>query len=287
MSESTAGMPILSVTRGETARFPYGSYRRRIRVVNLDERTVVGGLEDDFHYFIVTVRHDGRHVTDIEAEALRWPWTTCPDAGAQLKLLVGMELSPRCLAVGDVTSPRLQCTHQFDLAGLAIAHATRSAGSRQYDVEIPYGAQSGGAREVHLWRDGEPCLTWTLDGHACVAPEPYASAPWRGGFLRWADVTLPVDDAEAAIVLRRACDIGLGRGADLESFPRASQLPIGSSGICYTFQPETSAVSIRQIGTIRDWDGRVDEMLAQGPHDRPGVARVRPRAADPARRRPE
>jgi hypothetical protein len=251
---------------GETVKHPFGSYRRRIRVVHTDAHTVVGGLEDDFHYFVVTVHHDGSAVTGIGSEARRWPWTTCPDAGNQLAVLVGMALSPRCLAVGDVTNPRLQCTHQFDLAGLCIAHATRDAVVRQYDVEVPFGAQSGGPRQVRLWRDGEEHLVWTLDGHACVDPEPYASAPWRGGFLKWADTTLPVDDAEAAAVLRRSCDIGFGRGADLESYPRASQLAIGTSGICYTFQPDTAAVSFRQVGTIRDWDGHVDEMLADGPH---------------------
>jgi hypothetical protein len=253
------------VGSGETVRHPYGSYRRRIRLVNLDARTTVGGLEDDFHYFVVTLHHDGTVVTGIESQARRWPWTTCPDAGRQLDALLGMELSPRCLAVGQVTNPRLQCTHQFDLAGLVIAQATRDDAARQYDARIPFGAQAGGAHRVHLWRDGEEHLVWTLDGHACVDPEPYASAPWRGGFLKWADATLAVDDAEAASVLRRACDIGFGRGADLESFPRASQLAIGTSGICYTFQPETAAVSFRQVGTIRDWDGRTGEMLADGP----------------------
>ena len=250
---------------GETVKHPFGSYRRRIRVVNVDATTTVGGLEDDFHYFVVTVRHDGAAVTAVDAEAYRWPWTTCPAAGLRLEELVGMELSPRCLAVGDVTNPRLQCTHQFDLAGLVIAHATRETAVRQYDVEIPYGAQSGGPVAVRLARDGEALLEWTLDGFACTDPEPYASAPWRGGFLRWADATLPVDDAEAAAVLRRACDIGLGRGADLESYPRAIQLAMGTSGVCYTFQPEIAAESYRQVGTIRDWDGHVDEMLSRGP----------------------
>lgn len=252
--------------RGETTRHPFGSYHRRIRLVRTDATTVVGGLEDDFHYFLVTVEHDATQVTAISARAIRWPWTTCPEAGAQLDALVGMELSPRCLAVGAVTNPRLQCTHQFDLAGLAIAHAARATVARQYDTEVPYGAQSGGPRQVRLWRDGVETLVWTLDGHACVDPEPYASAPWRGGFLKWADTTLTVDDAEAAAVLRRSCDIGLGRGADLEAYPRASQLAMGSSGVCFTFQPDVATRSFRQIGTILDWDGHTDEMLAEGPH---------------------
>lgn len=254
--------------RGETTRHPFGNYRRRIRLVRTGSGTVAAGLEDDFHYFVVTVHHDATRVTAVESEAFRWPWTTCPDAGRELARLVGMALSPRCLAVGDVAEARRQCTHQFDLAGLAIAHATRREESRQYDVEVPYRAPGAGPRDVRLWRDGELRLTWTLDGDACTAPEPYASAPWRGGFLRWADADLPVEEAEAAIVLRRACDIALGRGADLEAYPRASQLAIATSGICYTFQPETAAVAFRQVGTIRDWDGRVDEMLAGGPHPR-------------------
>lgn len=256
---------------GETVRHPFGNFRRRIRLVNTDARTTVAGLEDDFHNFVVTVHHDGSVVTGVGSAATRWPWTTCPDAGRRLEELVGMALSPRCLAVGDVTNPRWQCTHQFDLAGLAVAHATRAEVSRQYDVEVPFGAQSGGPVPVHLRRDGEPLLTWTLDGHACVDPEPYASAPWRGGFLKWADTNLDPDTAEAAAVLRRACDISLGRGADLERYPRADQLAMGASGVCYTFQPEIAAVSLRQVGTIRDWDGHVDEMLAAGPHPPAGT----------------
>jgi len=250
----------------EAGRFPYGAYRRRIRVVNAGPGVVEAGIEDDFHYFLVTIRHDGAHVTDATARPLRQPWTTCGDAGAQLRELVGKDLSPRCLAVGERTNPRLQCTHQFDLAGLAVAHATRDIASRQYDVEVPYGSQFGGEHHVRLWRDGEPLLTWTLDGHRCVAPEPYSTVTWKGGFLHWADRTLDVDTAEAAIVLRRSCDIGMGRGMDLEAFHRADELTAAQAGICYTFQPDTARVSFRQLGTIRDFDGRTDELLADGPH---------------------
>jgi hypothetical protein len=254
------------IPKGETTMHPYGWYRRRIRLVNTEPGVVRGGLEDDFHYFRVAVHHDDAVVTGIEVEAVRWPWTTCPDAASQLQLLVGMPLSPACLAVGDRTNPRLQCTHQFDLAGLAIAHATRHAHVRQYDIEVPFGAQRAGAHEVHLWRDGTPFLTWTLEQSRCTAPEPYASAPWRGGFLRWADAHLDPDTAEAAIVLRRACDISFGRGANLEGVRVASELGIAGSGVCYTFQEETARVAFRQIGTIRDFDGRVDDLLAEGPH---------------------
>lgn len=251
-----------------SAPYAQGSFRRRIRVVRRDDTTVDGGLEDDFHYFKVHVEHDGETVTAMEAESVRWPWTTCPGASEPLRALVGMPLSPRCLAVGDVTDPRLNCTHMFDLAGLAVAHAARggpSGTTRQYDVEIPYGAQFGGRHEVRLWRDGAEVLHWTLDGRRCVDPPPYSEVRWRGGFLRWADETLPVEDAEAAIVLRRACDIGMGRGMDLDAVTSAVELLDTQGSICHTMQPGVIEGSLRNRGTIRDWDPDPDRLLAEGP----------------------
>jgi hypothetical protein len=251
-----------------TAPVPTGAFRRRIRVVVETPEVVAGGLEDDFHYFQVRLRHDGERVVDVEAESRRWPWSTCPSAAEPLRALAGMPLSPRCMAVGDWSDPRQNCTHMFDLAGLAAAHAWRGGPpgtTRQYDVEIPAGAQAGGPVDVALSRDGAPRLRWTLDGRACIAPPPYSTVPWRGGFLRWADEHLPLDDAEAAILLRRACDIGMGRGMDLDAIPRALDA-LGTQGaICHTMQPGFVEVAVRNRGTIRDWDPDPDQMLAEGP----------------------
>ena len=87
--------------------------------------------------------------------------------------------------------------------------------------------------------------------------------------MKWADRTLDPDTAEAAIVLRRACDISLGRGANLEAYRSAGDLAIAGSGVCYTFQEATAPVAFRQVGTIRDFDGRTDDLLIQGPHADP------------------
>jgi hypothetical protein len=248
--------------------YRHGSFRRRIRVVVDTPGVVAGGLEDDFHYFQVRVNHDGEQVTTVEAESKRWPWSTCPGAAVPLQALAGMPLSRRCLAVGDWTDPRQNCTHMFDLAGLAIAHAARRGPPgtvRQYDIEIPAGAQAGGRREVRVWRDGELTLAWELAGRACVAPPPFSEVPWRGGFLHWADRNLEVDDAEAAIVLRRACDIGMGRGMDLDAIPRAVDALASQGGVCHTMQPGIVEVALRNRGTVRDWDPDPDALLADGP----------------------
>jgi hypothetical protein len=245
-------------------------YRRRIRLVRIDDSRVWGGLEDDFHHFEVTLTHDDARVTAISMEAHRWPWATCPDAGAALELLVGMELSDRCTAVAAVTDAHFQCTHQFDLAGLCVSHAARGDTKRQYDVALVPAEEFVHPR---LWRDGTLVHDWTLalDGMRRVLtdPPPFTDAPWKGGFIRWADAHLAPFDAEAAIVLRRACDIGMGRGMDLEAIDTASELAGLMTGICYSMQPEVMPVAFRSRGTIRDFGNHPDALL----HDRPPESR--------------
>jgi hypothetical protein len=246
--------------------FPPGRYRRRIRLVAPDARTVLGGLEDDQHYFTVQIEHDGEHVVAITSTSVRAPWTTCPAAGAQLQTLVGTPLSDRCLAVAGHTSSEQHCTHQLDVATLAVAHAARvTAGGvarRQYDIEVPFGLLDDQHHTVTLARDDEPLLAWELEGARVVAPAPWSEA--SGGFARWADATFDADTAEAAIVLKRACSIGMSRGMDLDSYPTLADMP-GLTPVCWSMQPERAPVALRNRGLIRDYDARPDAMLAEGP----------------------
>jgi len=254
--------------RAGMTHFPDGSYRRRLRTTVTAPGVVEGGLEDDFHHFSVRLEHDGALVRAVAGRAHRWPWTTCPDAVTPLRALEGMELSPRCLAPGDVADPKHNCTHLFDLAGLCVAHAARGGGTgttRQYDVAIPAAAQGGQPTVVSCRRDGEIVHEWTLKGRRCAAPEPFASAPWRGGFLKWADETFDPDVAESAIVLRRACDIGMGRGMDLDAVDRADEMESLMLGVCYTMQPVQIRVALRNKGTVRDFDTDPAALLADGP----------------------
>src|SRR5204863_262397 len=83
------------------------------------------------------------------------------------------------------------CTDQFDLAGLCVAHAARDTDRRQYDVALD---PDGEGLRPRLWRDGTLVLEWTIsDGRPArvlVDPvPPFDDAPWRGGFIRWADAT--------------------------------------------------------------------------------------------------
>ncbi len=258
---------------GATPRdhFPFGSYRRRIRLVADGPGGVDAGMEDDLHYFTVHVGHDGERVRSVSAQSLRQPWSTCHEAAEPLRVLEGMPLSPSCLAVGARADATHHCTHMFDLVGLAVAHAWRvgngGAPRRQYDVAMPYLPMAEATRrprELTLHRDGGPVLTFTVAGLEVSGPEPYGDADARGGFFRWAEATFPPDDAEAAIVLKRASLIGLSRGLDLDRHPTIADMP-GVAPVCWTQQPERAPVAFRVKGMIRDHDPDPDAMLAQGP----------------------
>lgn len=237
-------------------------YRRRITVETVSRDATRCELQDDFHHFIVVVRHDGTAVVAITAESRRFPWATCPNAETPLQALIGMPLSDRFTAAARYADASQNCTHQFDAAAHAITHIARVVAggpgpARQYDCEIAatLANSAADARRNRLWVDGRLALEWLIRaGRGPVAIDaPFDIAPWRGGFMRWADATLSAHDAEVAIVLRRACDIGMGRGMDLDAVPEAGRLLHLMSGVCYTMQPNIAAGSLRNIGTIEDF----------------------------------
>jgi hypothetical protein len=240
------------------------AFRRRIRVEAVGPYTVVAALEDDFHHFVVTLGHDGECVTECTATAHRWPWATCPDAGAVLQELVAMPLADRFTAVAAVTNPRHHCTHQLDAAAHAVTHARTGRDRRQYDIEVP-APDARGVSRARLWVDGVLDLEWRRAGNGLVdPPPPFDAAPWKGGFMRWADATLEPDAAERAIVLRRACDIGMGRGmqAMLDRCTTAAELPEVMTLICFTMQPAQMPVAFRNRDHYRDFAAEPERLLA-------------------------
>jgi hypothetical protein len=127
---------------------------------------------------------------------------------------------------------------------------------------VPFGLLDGQRHPVTLTRDGEALLAWDVEGTRIVSPSPWSEA--TGGFARWADASFDADTAEAAIVLRRACSIGMSRGMDLDAYATLADMP-GLSPVCWSMQPERAPVALRNHGLVRDYDGRPDAMLAEGP----------------------
>lgn len=232
-----------------------GALIRRIGVVTRPGGEARAAVEDDFHHFRVVVRHDGARVTGTAWQALRRPWTTCALAGERLSELVGMSLSPRASAVLAHTDQHQQCTHMLDLAGLAIAAAARGIEKRRYEAIVP--DRAGAHTDPRLIRDGAEVLRWTLEGSLITAPPSFVGLSLQAGFSKWADENLNADDAEAALVLRRAVFISGGRGLDLDAVPHAPP-----RGGCFVQQPERALAGKRVLGSTQDFTNRPNSPLA-------------------------
>jgi Protein of unknown function (DUF2889) len=233
---------------------PSRAFRRSIRVATRIgiARAVV---EDDFHHFRVEIEHDGGLVSRALGRAIRFPYTTCPMAAERLNELLGMSLSTDATAVRARTDQLLHCTHFLDLAGLAIATAARGLEARHYEATVADRLE--GKTRPTLLRDSCEVLIWEVDGHVIRGPAPYAGVGLRAGFVDWANRTLAPEEAEAAIVLRRAVFVSGGRGRDLDAMKTAPP-----RGGCYTQQPERAPFAHRVVGSTRDVTERSREAAA-------------------------
>lgn len=241
---------------------PYGEgiYRRRIRL-RARGNVVVGDLEDDFQCFRVTLEHDGRRVTDVVGEARRTPWSTCPGATSVLSALRGMPLSRDCRAVDDHANRRSGCTHLFDLAGLAVAHATASRERRQYDIEVP--DRVDGRTRPRLHCDGELLLQWQLDGQQIAGPKRFEGRTLRGSaFYEWVREELDGELIEAAITLRRATIIAIGRATSLDRIAEAKVLLRSIEGSCHTFTAGIAESAARVVGSTLEFTDAPERLLA-------------------------
>lgn len=225
------------------------SFRRCIELesrFNHDGGQIRAVLEDDFHHFRVALRFSNGSVNAIGAEAPRHPFTTCPGAGEALAALVGMPLDPVATAVTRHTDAAQQCTHMFDLAGLAIAAAARRIPHRRYDMEVP--RHVDGRSIARLVRDDGFLLQWAVHESTILGPAPYSNIDMRRGMAHWAIETLDEDEAEAAIVLRRCALISLGRRLGVQTGPHTHL-----AGHCYTHQPVRAQQAIRIAESTLDF----------------------------------
>jgi hypothetical protein len=183
-------------------------------------------LEDDFHHFRITLRHQGGVVTAAFAVTLRHPNALCPSASARLTELVGMGLSLSAAAVLQHTDARQQCTHMIDMAGLAVAAAARGTPRRVYTAQVP--DRVNGRTTATLWRDGAQVLHWALDRGHIAAPPPFTG-------------------------------LDVGRRYDLD---REEFLGTGPLGGCWAWQPERAGLATRVVGSTLEFTGRA-ELLTQ------------------------
>lgn len=226
------------------------SLNRVIRIVSRPG-VVRAALEDDFHHFLVEIAHADGVVTAARSESRRFPYSLCPAAGERLGELVGTSVRLPIIRAQAQVQARLQCTHQHDLAVLAMTAAGRGPGSRRYHAVVADGTAPG--KPAVLDRDGAVALSWTLADYAVQGPAPYEGLSLGAGFAAWVGETLDEAAAEAALVLRRAVFISRARGTSalLDATPHAF-----AHGGCWVQQPDRAPSALRERGSAVDFAGR-------------------------------
>ncbi|MFY9328189.1 MAG: DUF2889 domain-containing protein [Georgfuchsia sp.] len=247
-----------------------GIYRRRVIIIG-SSGEVRADMEDDVHRYGVIVCHDGYQVTSVvlDNRHIRAPWSLCSLAQDNLSRLVGMSLSSDAMEVYRYTNGKEQCTHMFDCAGLAIAHAAQGTVRRQYDVSIDCRAgaildenslpRPIGPQDALLIRDGQVVFSWVIDGTQVLSPEPY-SGQEMVGLMSWAKKHVDdPDEREAIGVMRRAMLVSISRAKNMDKIMKPGRS--SPRGACFVFQPDRVDQVVRVVGSGRDFTDYPERLL--------------------------
>lgn len=228
------------------AAAPRRTEHRVVRVVTIDdgERLEVrGAVEDRFHHFRVwaDVSRPERRVERCGIDAVRFPYSGCPAAGERVGLLTGAALHGRMSEYFRDLDPRQQCTHQLDVLALALALGARGVRRRRYDIRVEL---DGGRAVGQLDQDGAPRLVLMLDGTAITSPAAYAGRGIGSGFTSFV-ASLPADEADAALVLRRMLFVAQASAAN-DRLDQMAHAPV--TGGCWVQQRANAPLMWRLKG---------------------------------------
>lgn len=234
------------------------SFLRRIEIVVHRDNTatlVKSALEDDYHHFRVALNLQQNQIHQVLSTGLRTPYTLCARAGEELQTMRGLSVAQVMDTLPQHVDARLQCTHQLDMAVLAIAAVARDEQKCSFRVEVPRHIDN--CTSATLWRNGEELLHWQVDNSVITAPDPFSGVSLLKGMASWARQTLDSQTAEAALVLRRAAMISRGRLRNLDVETHAKPL-----GNCFVQQPERASSAQRNVGSTMDFSERPEVLCA-------------------------
>jgi len=211
--------------------FPPGLWRRI--VLQPGPGWIGGALEDDMHSFRIRLDHKDGRITAVHATPVRTPWSMCPGAAPHIE----KELTGELLADVAARDPTQECTHLFDLAILAAAHAGDTEPT-VFDMRVAdrigAGELGGGRTSGALSVNGDEKMRWQVDGTMIEGPERYAGRDMKR-VSKW-KTEFPPDEAEWATLLRRAIFIAPARVYDPPFGRKASEMGEFRMGVCYNYQ---------------------------------------------------
>lgn len=186
----------------------------------------------------VTLDHHDGAITAVGSMIDRAPWTTCPGAPAVLaRTFAGAALAE---AAGR-GSKQANCTHLYDLAVLAAAHALDR---RELVYDILVCDPVDGTVLAEIRRDGVAVLDFELRDDVLIGPETAAGTSLFK--LRGWIAALPAALHEPARLLQWGTILAHGRTTPMDRQSDATRMPPN----CYTFQDDKKKEAIRVGGVI-------------------------------------
>jgi hypothetical protein len=218
--------------------YPPGLWRRI--VLQPGTGWIGGALEDDMHRFHIRIDHAGGRIAGVAARAVRHPWSACPGATG----FIAKELTGERLADVARREPTQHCTHLFDLAIIAAAHADDTQPTR-FDMRVA--DRVDGRTTATLTENGDEKLHWHLDDTAIAG---------TGRDLRqlskWKQ-ELPPREAEWATMLRRAVFVSGARQYVAPSEEQTAAMNAGRMGVCFNYLLPQAEGSTRSPNWHRDF----------------------------------
>lgn len=210
---------------------------------------------------ICTLRHDGRVVTEIEADFRRYTLQLCPEARAPLQAIVGMSLSTTTAEFFANGRARQNCTHMLDLAWLAMRHASRGEVEWVYEIEIPDALE--GRMHGTLRRNGTVVQEWQVLDNVIVFPARFAGQSLSGGFTRWATGEAGLSDLEVEelLVLHKGFFMAGARQFELPVGPLPEGFRKAVTGACFGYGAERIGRAIGNDGMNRDFSHAQEKLL--------------------------
>ena len=235
-----------------------GVFRRRVRW-RAAAGVVLAELEDSNHGFRLTLRHDGAHITALDPEPIRFPFTTCPEAVRQIRTQLGQSLQD--IAVIRTRLPQSDnCTHLVDLLLLALAHVTDVGKEASYDIAVE--DERNGLTTAQISCDGQTLHAWQIANHSLTAPADLAGRPVMRGFYAWAAQHFAGQTFEAAQLLQRGYFVAQARRWRYE--PQHLHPAISDNmprSACYSYSEAAVHRARRIPGSVRDLSASAAPLL--------------------------
>jgi hypothetical protein len=225
---------------GTYPEFPPGLWRRI--VLQPGPGYIGGALEDDMHRFHIRIDHADGRIVAVAAKAVRHPWSACPGATD----FIARELAGELLEDTARRDPYQHCTHLFDLAVLAAAHAGDTAPTC-FDMRVADRVEQ--RTTATLTENGVERLRWRLDGTAIAGADRDLRqlSQWKR--------ELPPHEAEWAMLLRRAIFVSGARQYRAPSLEQTAVMNQGRMGVCFNYQLPQAEGSTRTPNWHRDFSG--------------------------------